>query len=184
MWRALVLACMMVFSAITHAGAQQSENQPNQILVIDTDLLFNQSQFGQTLVRNVELEGRELATENRGIESELAEEEELLTELRATMEAAEFRVLADTFDQKVQATREQQLNKSKALSSKIDRQRVTFLNAAAPVLQALMREAGALVLLERRNVILSAATVDITTAAVAQIDSVLGDGTQPTISGD
>ena len=188
MWRAILLTCAMALGATAQVNAQQNEIQPtqipNQILVIDTDQLFNQSQFGQRVARELEFEGRVLASENRNIETALALEEKELTRQRADMDAEEFRVLADAFDQKVQYTREQQLNKNKALSSQIDTQRITFLNAAAPILQDLMRDAGAIVLLERRNVVLSMAAADITAAAITQIDSVLGNGSQPATTGD
>jgi Skp family chaperone for outer membrane proteins len=184
MWRALLLTCAMAFGATAQVSAQQTDTQPNQILIIDTDQLFNQSQFGQRVARELELEGRVLASENRSIEGALALEEQELTQQRATMTAKDFRVLADAFDQKVQETRAQQLNKTKALNIQIDTQRVTFLNAAAPILQDLMLETGALVLLERRTVVLSMAAADITAAAIAQIDSVLGNGSQSATSGD
>ena len=184
MWRALLLTCAMAFGATAQVSAQQTDTQPNQILIIDTDQLFNQSQFGQRAARDLELERRVLASENRRIEGVLALEEQELTQQRATMTAEEFRVLADAFDQKVQETRAQQLNKTKALNIQIDTQRVTFLNAAAPILQDLMLETGALVLLERRTVVLSMAVADITAAAIAQIDSVLGNGSQSATSGD
>jgi Skp family chaperone for outer membrane proteins len=184
MWRALLLTCAMAFGATAQVSAQQTEIQPSQILVIDTDQLFNQSQFGQRVARELELEGRVLASENRSIEGALALEEQELTQQRATMTAKDFRVLADAFDQKVQETRAQQLNKTKALNIQIDTQRVTFLNAAAPILHDLMLETGVLVLLERRTVVLPMAAADITAAAIAQIDSVLGNGSQSATSGD
>ena len=184
MWRVLFLTCAMAFVAVGQVGAQRVESQPRQILVIDSDQLFSQSLFGQRAARDLELEGRDLAAENRSIEGTLAQEEQELTQQRSTMEAEAFRALADAFDQKVQDTRAQQLNKTKALNSEIDTQRVTFLNAAAPILQDLLREAGASVLLERRNVVLSMSAADITAIAIARIDSVLGNGSQPATSGD
>jgi Skp family chaperone for outer membrane proteins len=184
MWRALLLTCVMTFGVVMQVSAQQAEIQPSQILVIDTDQLFNQSQFGQRVARELELEGGQLETEFRSIEKALEQEEKELTQLRATMNAEEFRILADAFDQKVQDTRAEQLSRTKAYNSQIDVDRVTFLNAAAPILQELMQEAGASVLLERRTVVLSMAVADITAAAVAQIDSVLGNGSQPATTGD
>ena len=47
-----------------------------------------------------------------------------------------------------------------------------------------MLEVGATVLLERRNAVLSTTTADITAIAIAQIDGVLGDGSQPATSVD
>lgn len=185
MWRALILTCVLAFGANSQVYAQQADTQPSQILIIDTEQLFKLSQFGQRVAQELELEGRDLASENRLIEGALAKEEKELTQQRATMDAENFRVLADAFDEKVQGTRTEQLNKTKALNSKIDTQRVTFLNAAAPILQDLMRDAGASVLMERRSVVLSMAAVDITAAAIARIDSVLGNGSQPSeTSGD
>jgi len=186
MWRAIILSCAVALGAAAQANAQSTQlNSTNQVLIIDSEQLFNQSQFGRRVARDLEIEGRVLAEENRRIEAELAEEEQELTQKRAVMEAAAFRDLADAFDQKVQETRKQQLDKTKALNTKIDTQRLTFLNAAAPILQDLMRESGATVLLERRSVVLSAANADITTTAIARIDSVLGAQTQsPETSGE
>lgn len=185
MWRALLLACAVALLPIEQVKAQQRVDVPSrQILVVDTDQLFNQSEFGQKVANDLVVEGRELAAEFRVIEGALSQEELELTQLRATMDADAFRILADAFDQKVQSTRAKQLERSKALNKQIDMQRVTFLNTAAPILQELMNDAGALVLLERRNVIFSVASIDITIAAIAQIDRVLGDGSQPATSGD
>ena len=61
MWRAILFTCAMALGATAQVNAQQNEIQPtqipNQILVIDTDQLFNQSQFGQRVARELEFEG-------------------------------------------------------------------------------------------------------------------------------
>ncbi|MDB0052152.1 OmpH family outer membrane protein [Ascidiaceihabitans sp.] len=167
-----------------HVNAQQIEFSAGRTLVVDTLQLFNKSQFGIRAAQQLEIQGAQLAEENKGKEIALSEEEKQLTALRATMTAEKFRILADEFDQKVQTTREEQLAKTQALSMQIETQRNTFLNAAAPILQALMLEVGATVLLERRNVVLSTNTADITAIAIAQIDGVLSDGSQPATSVD
>ena len=51
-----------------------------------------------------------------------------------------------------------------------------FLTAAAPVLEQIMREAGAAVILEQRSVFVSANAIDITKKAIERIDAQLGDG--------
>jgi hypothetical protein len=45
----------------------------------------------------------------------------------------------------------------------------------------LMREAGAVAIFDQKTVILSLRGVDITDAAIARIDAVLGDGSGPVI---
>jgi len=184
MLRAFSLICLMAFGAVGQVSGQQVDFAAGRTLVIDTVQLFNQSKFGVRAARLLETAGAQLAEENKSKELALAEEEKRLTALRATMNAEEFRDLADEFDLKVQATREEQLSKAKSLSTQIETQRTTFLNAAAPILQALMLDVGASVLLERRNVVLSTNLADITAIAIAQIDAVLGDGSQPATSVD
>ena len=41
-----------------------------------------------------------------------------------------------------------------------------------------MREAGAVVILEKRSLFLSADVIDITDAAIARIDAEIGDGSE------
>ncbi|MEX0365310.1 MAG: OmpH family outer membrane protein, partial [Ruegeria sp.] len=69
--------------------------------------------------------------------------------------------------------------KSREIAALLDQNRDRFLIAAAPVLESIMREAGAAVILEQRSVFISANAIDITDLAIARIDAVLGDGTQP-----
>ena len=96
--------------------------------------------------------------------------------MRETMIAEDFRALADAFDQKVQQTRAAQSAKGRALNSLLDEEREIFLNAAAPVLERLMREADAAVILERRSVFVSATAIEITDEAIALLDETLGSG--------
>ena len=184
MLRAFFLISAMAFGAVGPVSGQEVDFAAGRTLVIDTVQLFNQSKFGIRAARLLEAADTQLAAENKSKVFALAEEEKQLTALRATMNAEKFRDLADEFDLKVQVTREEQLSKAKSLSTQIETQRTTFLNAAAPILQALMLNVGASVLIERRNVVLSTNLADITAIAIAQIDAVLGDGSQPATSVD
>ncbi|WP_246039813.1 OmpH family outer membrane protein [Sulfitobacter sabulilitoris] len=155
------------------AGAPLTIQSP--ILTIDSDRLYLESAFGRRTAREIEAQGAELAAENRRIEAALTAEEKDLTERRPTMEPTAFRALADAFDEKVQTTRREQDAKTRALNQQLEERRSVFLTAAAPVLETLMREAGAAVILEKRSVFLSANAIDITSDALARIDAVLGD---------
>ena len=88
----------------------------------------------------------------------------------------EFRALADAFDEKVQQNREAQERKAVALNQMVEVARVQFLEAARPILGALMAESGAGVILERSSVFLSANATDITDEAIQRIDAVIGEG--------
>ncbi|MBA97848.1 MAG: OmpH family outer membrane protein [Sulfitobacter sp. SK025] len=146
------------------------------ILTIDSDRIFNESAFGLRVARDVEVQSAGLAAENRKIEAELEAEEKRLTEQRSTLDAAAFRDLADAFDQKVQKTRAAQAAKGRSLSQMVDQERSLFLNAAGPVLEELMQDAGAAVILERLSVFVSANAIDITDEAIKRLDATLGSG--------
>ena len=158
------------------AVAQNIGTVVSPILTIESDRFFAQSAFGQRAAREIEAEGAIIAAENRKIEADLTAEEKALTDRRAGMEPEAFRVLADTFDEKVQTMRRTQDAKARALSQRNEADRMAFINAAGPVLEVLMQDAGAAVVLERRNVFLSANAIDVTDEAIRRMNAAIGDG--------
>lgn len=170
----LVLVAGLAFAL--PAAAQDLRAPPTAILTIDSERLFLNSDFGKRVVRQIEERGNDLASENRQIEAELAEVEKDLTARRATMTADAFRPLADAFDARVQETRQAQAVKSRDLNASLDQEREVFLNAAGPVLEALMAEVGASVVLERRSVFFATNSSDITLLAITRLNATLGEG--------
>ena len=189
MRRALIPLVMML-AGVTPGLAQQApvaEPQTNTpaparggvispVLTIDSERLFHDSAFGQRVTREIEVESEQLATENREIEAALEAEERDLTEKRSQMKPAQFRLLADAFDEKVQRTRAEQAAKNRALSEALDLERERFLSAAAPVLEQLMRNSDAAVILERRRVFVSSSVIEVTDEAIALLDVAIGTG--------
>lgn len=170
-----VLSAALTISLPAHGqdiGVVQSP-----VLTLDTDRLFLNSAFGRRLAREVEAESVALAAENRRIEAELAAEEQKLTDQRADTEPDVFRDLANAFDEKVRRLRREQDNKARALNSGQEKEREEFLQVAAPILEELMQESGAAVVMDRRAVFLSLTAVDITDRAIERIDASIGDGT-------
>ncbi|TDK47395.1 OmpH family outer membrane protein [Antarcticimicrobium luteum] len=167
------------------AGTAQQIGLPQAaILTIETDRLFAESAFGRRTANEIEADSAVLAAENRKMEAELSTEEKDLTTRRPDMEPDAFRALADAFDEKVQLIRRAQDAKARALNQRADKARVEFLRAARPVLEALMRESGAGVILERNSVFLSADATDITDLAISRIDAAIGDGGATGIGAD
>ncbi|WP_232716244.1 OmpH family outer membrane protein [Epibacterium ulvae] len=146
------------------------------VVTIQSDLFFRESTFGKRVAQEIEAEGAVLTAENRRIESDLREEEQDLVARRGEMDPEAFRRLADAFDQKVQLTRRTQEQKLREINEIGDTARREFLEAADPILQEIMIEAGAGAILEKSTVFLSSASADITQLAIARINAVLGDG--------
>ena len=184
----LAVFCGLLALALSGAAPAlaQQQNTPapelgsvlSPILTIDSDRLFLESAFGRRVAEEAAAKGTELATQNRQIEADLEAEEKAITVKRATLPADEFRALADAFDKKVQETRAAQTAKGRAINEELDQEREVFLEAAAPVLEKLMRDAGAAVILDRRSVFVSTSAVEITMDAIALLNETLGSGAE------
>ena len=155
------------------SGIAQEAQQfsiPSPILVIDQDRLYAESQAGSALLLGLEAEAQALAEENQRIEQELIAEELELTELRQSTPPEDFRLLADDFDEKVQRIRAEQDEKARALTNARDAAQSGFFQEVTGVILEIVREKGALVVLDRRDVFLSAERIDITNEAIRRIN--------------
>ena len=151
------------------------------VLTLDADRLFAETRFGRRMAADLGTRTDALAEENEALRRQLTEEERSLADRRPTMEVEAFRAEADAFDARVQRIRAEQDAKQEALETAVERARQEFLSAVTPVLAGLMADSGAAVILERRDVFLSANAVDVTDEAVDAIDEGLGDGSQVTV---
>lgn len=179
---ALILPVLLSLAPL---GAAAQEPPPaaaqvqSLILTIEVERLLAETRLGQRIRAQLRERTEALAAENEQLRLELTEEEQSLTERRPTMEVEAFRAAADAFDERVQRIRAEQDAKERALEAAVERGRQEFLNAATSVLGRLMIDSGAAVILERREVFLSASLIDITDEAIAAIDAQLGDGSAP-----
>jgi len=147
------------------------------ILTIDVDELFTQSQFGTRILGDYRYGRENFAAENRLIAAGLREEELALAAQRSAMTDEAFRREAEAFDEKAQAIRRSQDAKERELEAILTDGRDRFLEVSRPILEELMLSRGASAVLDRRSVLLSLGSVDITTVAIEQIDAAIGDGT-------
>lgn len=158
------------------ANGQDSSLIRSPILSLDQDRLFARSEFGQRIEAELQEDGAALETENRQIEAALEAEEKDLTQRRPAMSAEAFRALADAFDTKVQRIRTEQVAKARALGERTEEAQRAFLDTARPVLEQLMVDAGAVVIIDPRSVVMSRASIDVTEEATRRIDAIIGDG--------
>ena len=147
------------------------------IVTVDQEQLYSRSAWGKRAEALVAERLRALEAENDRLVKELSAEEAALTDQRATLPAEDFRARAAAFDERVTTLRREREAASLEVAALSDAERSTFFAAAIPVIGALMRERGAVVVLDPRTVLLSAEAIDITDAAVSRLDGEIGDGT-------
>jgi len=166
------LSLAALFLAVLPANGQDLGRVVSPVLVVDTERVFQSSQIGQKITADLEAKLAALVAENRIIEEDLVAEELALTQQRATLDPVAFRALADLFDQKVQEIRSAQDQKQRELQLLQEAENNLFLDSIGPILSAIGRERGAYVVLDRRSVLLSADTIDITQEAIARLNAV------------
>ncbi|WP_296420036.1 OmpH family outer membrane protein [Pseudooctadecabacter sp.] len=171
-----LLAGPAVAQEVTPPAGTSVEIQ-SSILVVDFDRLFNGSLFGQRVVQDYRTASEDLAAEQRRLAEALRAEELELAAQRPTMDINIFRQEAEAFDEKARGIRRAQDAKVEALEEELAQGRTQFLEASRPVLEALLIENGATVLMERRSALLWLPDTDITDAAIARINATVGDGT-------
>ncbi|MCB1355871.1 MAG: OmpH family outer membrane protein [Maritimibacter sp.] len=172
----LGVAGMGMGMAAAPAQAQDFGRVVSPILTLDRDRLYAGTLYGQRVRRELEAASTAMAAETRAIEAALEAEEKDLTAKRATMAPEAFRELASAFDDKVQSLRAERDAAEEDLRAQIEAAQVAFFNRIGPVLGQLVRDRGAVLIVDRRAVLLAATNVDVTTDAIERIDAVLGDG--------
>ncbi len=171
MGRGLGIALVAVLALAGAVAAQDAEVNQSPVLTIDSERVFASSNVGQNMTQDLESALAALVAENRQIEADLNAEEQELTRKRPGMASAEFRTLADAFDVKVRRIRAEQDAKERELQVRREAERQNFINVIAPILTSIGRERGAIVILERRSVILSADSADITEEVISRINA-------------
>ena len=146
------------------------------VITLDQDMLDLNSKWGQRVQADLERQGREIAAENDRLEKQFADEERELTQLRATLPPEEFRTRADAFDTRVVEVRRERANAARELQSRANEERGAFFRAALPVLAAMMRERGAVAVLDRNSVFVAAESIDVTEALIQRLDASIGTG--------
>ncbi|MCZ0811009.1 MAG: OmpH family outer membrane protein [Pseudomonadota bacterium] len=165
--------CLCLLGAGT-ATAQGVGVVQSDVLVINPDRLFAETQLGETMNEELQAKRDALIAHNRKLEAELEAEEKALSELRAETSPEEFRDLADAFDAKVRNIRQDSDRRARDLDRIRSQAPVTFMRLVEPVLVDIMRDADAAVIMDSRSVLLRAEVVDITDVAVSRIDEEIG----------
>ncbi|MTH80073.1 OmpH family outer membrane protein [Paracoccus aestuariivivens] len=160
---------------VESADPQNGQSSPG-ILTIDQEELFSASKWGKRVQADLEKKSREIADENERLAVQFSNEEEQLTTLRGTLPADEFRKRADEFDKRVVEVRRQRDSVGRELQEHVDEERAAFFRAALPELAQVMKERGAVVVLDQRAIFVSAQTADITAVMIERLDTNIGAG--------
>lgn len=175
--RGLLRACAVLLAMTGPVVAQDSAAVfRSPILIVDSDVLFRDTAYGQRLQAEIATQTEQLKAENTRIAEALTVEEQQLASRRSTMDPTVFRTEADAFHEKAQGIRRAQLAKETALNDALSQARSDFDTAARPILAQIMVLHESAVIVRRRDVVMFFDTIDITSEAIVAINDALGDG--------
>ena len=179
--RALALAGLVLAQLATAPALAQTREG---VAILDQRRLFTESQFGQRVTRETQALIEVVVAENNQIEAELEAEERSLAEQRGTMDAQAFRELADAFDAKVTALRQERNQREQQIARRVQDEESRFQDLANELLAALIREEGFRMVMPAGNLVYFDQSLDITARLIARIDAEYGDGALPTAPAD
>lgn len=179
LWLGLV-ACGQAQTAPTPQTPAPSLPTPSPavisgVVIIDQERLFSESRYGGQVKADLDRASALISAQNRKTEQALAAEEQALTRKRTTLAPDAFRVLADDFDARVTALRQESDRTERGLTAWREREQQIFLQAIVPVLGELLQENGADAILDKQSVFLYSERIDVTDRAIARIDARLSD---------
>jgi len=155
-------------------GGQIMGVEQQQILVLNQENLLKFSKSGQALLSKENAMKEAHKQEGLRLDFELESEELILTEKRDELIPEEFDKLAIQFDSKVVAVRRDHQQKSEALAGELDSMRKEFFSNIVPVVAKIMKERGASMVFEQRNVLFTGPDIDITAEVIQRLDSEAG----------
>ncbi len=174
----ILFVFLLTIAAAIGGGATAQDAPSSSVLTVDLDRIVRESDYGQRVNGMFQADSLDLQAQAKQIENELIAEEQALVQKRATVSAEEFKVLSQTFDEKVVGVRQDQANKQSDLQQRQRDAERALLETIAPILYEIVRDRGASVLIDRRNIILDLSSVDITDDAIVKLNEQIGDGTK------
>ena len=170
---ALVALGLVASGLIAGAAPAQPAQAPTAtpVLVVDLDRVLRDSAPAVEQRALEVAERRALREKLDGMKRALEQEEAELVVLRDTLPKAAFDKRVTDFDQRVRAARRTAQEDAAALQARIAAAQAALQQAAQPLMEAMMRERGAVLVIDRKTALAVAPAFDATDALIARLDA-------------
>lgn len=162
--RALALAAVPLALALP-AAAQEP------ILIVSRSRLLNETANARALLAAEKRLTAELQARIDRTKRELAEEEQELARLRATLPRDEFEARTGAFDRRVRRERREAQRQAAALQTAFRTRRSELLEALGRTLEAVRAERGASLIVNEEQAMAADPALDITDAVIRRFDA-------------
>jgi outer membrane protein len=175
--KTLLLAISFGAALTTAAIAQAKPPAPAgglRILVLNRDAILQGSKVGQDIIRQVNQYTQQARAQFQGQEQALQSEGRALQQQVAILSPAAKKQKIAGFEAKERALQQQVQVRQNQIQGGVFKARQQVEQALGPILQGIMQERGAALLLDRQIVLLSTVDVDITGVAIQRLNQRLG----------
>ena len=167
------LKLFLIFSALLISSVEASEDFKDKILYLNQNKVYSESIFGKNLEEIFRNESKKLKEQNRQLTKELEIEEQRLTNEREGMSLDEFKILAKSFNARVEKVRKEQKEKSDTLKYMLEEERKYFFNAVYPLLLEFVEKTKATGILDSSVVLVGNSKLDVTNKVILIINDKL-----------
>jgi outer membrane protein len=165
----LSLAGTSAMAAPAGQAATQGAPAP-KILVIDQSAILRASKVGQDIVRQVKQYDMAMQSDFKGQSDSLRQEYQTLQQQVAILAPDVKAQKIKAFEAKQQAFQQKIEDRQGKIQGGVLKARQQIEGALGPILQGIMAERGANLLLDRNSVVFSTVDVDITRVAIQRLD--------------
>ena len=167
------LKLFLIFSALLVSSVEASEDFKDKILYLNQNKVYSESIFGKNLEEIFRNESSKLKEQNRQLTKELEIEEQRLTNEREDMPLDEFKILAKSFNARVEKVRKEQKEKSDTLKYMLEEKRKYFFNAVYPLLLEFVAKTNATGILDSSVFLVGNSKLDVTNKVILIINDKL-----------
>jgi Skp family chaperone for outer membrane proteins len=167
---ALALAIVLSGSVLAQAAPPGQPIPSPKILVIDRAAILRTSKVGQDIIRQVQGLSQQAETELKGQNQALENEFRALQQQMAILSPAVKQQKQKEFEAKRAAFQKKVGERQGLIQGGLFKARQQVEQALGPILQGIMKERGANLLLDRNAVVLGTVDVDITPVAVQRLN--------------
>jgi len=181
--RRIAIAAGILFAATAACASAQAQNQPHaaaaaalpapRILVIDRQAILRFSKVGQDIVRQVNGYTQSAESEFKSQRDGLQKEQAAIQQQMAILAPDVREAKRKAFEAKVAAFQQKVQSRQSQIQGGVLQARQQVEQALGPILQGIMQERGANLLLDRVAVVLGTVDVDVTKLAIQRLDQKL-----------
>jgi len=169
----LILAGLVGVALLSSAPAANAQTAAASILVVDTVKIQDQSSAAKSMQTQMQEFEKKLQAQAKSAEEKLKAEEVGLKQQQTLLSPEQFDVKRREFETKVGDEQRKLQQEQQNMQAAVRDAQGTLFKALEPILKTLMTERGANMMVDRRMVLTSSDSLDVTATVIERLNKAL-----------